>query len=114
MKENRDKLYLERIIESIGRIENHISGCDFDCFANNLKTYDAVLMQFVNIGEMINRLSDTFRETHDQMTWHAAIGMRNEITHGYFNIKPEVVWKTIKDELPSLKADLTKILNNSR
>lgn len=114
MKENRDQLYLERIIESISKIENHVIGYDFDRFANDLKTYDAVLMQFVNIGEMINRLSDTFREKHDQMTWHAAIGMRNEITHGYFNIKPEVVWKTIKDDLPPLKADLAKILNNSK
>jgi uncharacterized protein with HEPN domain len=111
MKENRDNLFLERLMESIDKIESHVSGYDLDRFANDLKTYDAVLMQFVNIGEMINRLSNTFREAHDQMTWHAAIGMRNEITHGYFNIKPEIVWKTIKDDLPPLKADITKILN---
>ena len=111
MKENRDDLYLERIIESIDKIESHVSDYNLDRFANDLKTYDAVLMQFVNIGEIINRLSNTFREAHDQMTWHAAIGMRNEITHGYFNIKPEIVWKTIKDDLPPLKADITKILN---
>lgn len=111
MKENRDKFYLERILESIDRIDEHVEGYDFEKFAAEIKTYDAVLMQFINIGEMINRLSSGFRDNHDSVNWYAAIGMRNEVAHGYYSVKPEVVWKTITDDLPRLKEDVVKILD---
>lgn len=59
---------------------------------------------------MINHLSDDFREKHNKLPWHDAIGMRNQITHGYFEVKKEVVWSTAKEDLPSLKQDIDGIL----
>jgi uncharacterized protein with HEPN domain len=110
MRENRDKIFLERIIESIERAEHHIVGFDLDKFTSDQKTYDAVLMQVMNIGEMVNRLSVEFREEHHDLPWHAVIGMRNQIAHGYFEVRTEVVWKTAQEDLPVLKSKVQKIL----
>jgi len=110
MRENKDKLYLERILEAVDAISVYVVGYDYNRFVNDKKTYDAVLMQFVNIGEMINRLSEEFHEEHSDLPWHKAIGMRNEIAHGYLDVKPKVVWKTAKKDLPVLRKDIERLL----
>ena len=110
MKTNRDKFHLNSILESISTINDYIVGYDYDRFIGDKKTYDAVLMQFVNMGETINRLSETFHEKHGDLPWHKAVGMRNEIAHGYLDVKPVVVWKTAVNDLPKLKKDIDNIL----
>lgn len=109
MKENRDNIYLERILASVEAISVYIVGYDYNRFISDKKTYDAVLMQFVNIGEMINRLSEDFHNIHGDLQWHNAIGMRNEIAHGYLDVDPKVVWKTAKEDLPTLRKDIENL-----
>jgi len=36
--------------------------------------------------------------------------MRNIIAHGYFNIKQDIVWKTIQEDLPALLEKLKKLI----
>jgi uncharacterized protein with HEPN domain len=112
MRENKDKIHLERILEAIDRIEFHLLGFEFDYFKNDKTRYDAVLMQLVNIGETVNQLSDKFQEKHNDFPWYEIIGMRNQIAHGYFNIDPKEIWKTVKNDLPTLKKQIKLILEN--
>jgi uncharacterized protein with HEPN domain len=37
-------------------------------------------------------------------------GMRDRLIHFYFGIKYELVWNTIRDVIPQVKALITKIL----
>jgi len=39
-------------------------------------------------------------------------GMRDKVIHEYFGIDLDIVWKTIKARLSSLKESLLKILNS--
>jgi len=110
MNENRDKIHLERIIKAIERVEYHLAGFKFDYFERDDKTYDAVLMQLINIGEMVSRLSDSFREKHSDFPWHEAVGMRNQIAHGYFEIDAKEVWNTAQKDLPKLKKQIKKLI----
>jgi uncharacterized protein with HEPN domain len=73
MRERNNNILLERIIEAIDRAEDHLTGFDFNAFSKDRKTYDAVLMQIINIGELVNSLSPEFREEHDNLSWHKAI-----------------------------------------
>lgn len=110
MRGNRDKIFLERILESSEIIENHLAGYEFTDFVNDKKTYDAVLMQLVNIGEMVSRLSSEFKEKHHTLPFYEIVGMRNQIAHGYFEIKEEVVWNTSKKDVPDLKKHLETLI----
>lgn len=113
MENSKDRIHLERIIESIERINGHLLGFEFTYFEKDNKTYDAVLMQLVNIGEMVNRLSNGFSEKYyNDLPWHQIVGMRNQIAHGYFEIDPKEVWNTVKKDLPELKRQIKKILDN--
>ncbi len=59
------------------------------------------------IGEGVNRcnrimpgfLSDNF----PNIPWHAIIGMRNHIAHGYFELDADMVFEAVKTDIPSLK-----------
>ena len=111
MKTNRDKFHLERIIEAIDRIIGFVSNSNYNQFVKNEMMFDAKLMQIVNTGEMVNRLSDDFREKHHNLPWHDAIGMRNQIAHGYFEVEKDAVWDTLKNDLPNLRKQINQILS---
>ena len=110
MSINRNKIHLERIAEAIDRIKSYVAGYSFREFVKDEKTIDSVLMQFVNIGELVGNLSEDFREKHPRLLWHRPVGLRNEIAHGYFNIKPAIIWQTIKEDLPELKKQITDLI----
>ncbi|MEN6335135.1 MAG: HepT-like ribonuclease domain-containing protein [Phycisphaerales bacterium] len=39
----------------------------------------------------------------------AIVAMRNVIVHQYFGILPDVVWDVIRNELPSLRAQIAQL-----
>lgn len=98
------------IRDSIDRILEYAKKISYDEFAKKDKEYDAILMRVIVIGESVHELSNEFREKHHNLPWHKAIGLRNQIAHGYIDIKPEIVWDTIKNDLPELKKQIEKLL----
>lgn len=43
-----------------------------------------------------------FIESHPEIPWRSMRGMRNRITHGYFDINLDLVWDTVQTALPAL------------
>ena len=39
-------------------------------------------------------------------------GMRNVIVHGYFEVKPLILWQTVLDDLPPLVGKLQAMLDS--
>ncbi|MFA5352958.1 MAG: DUF86 domain-containing protein [Thermodesulfovibrionales bacterium] len=54
------------------------------------------------IGEAASKVSDEGRKTTPEIPWKSMIAMRNRLIHAYFDVDPEVVWKTVTMELPAL------------
>lgn len=61
------------------------------------------------IGEAARGISPEFREAHPDLTWKKMVGMRDHLIHGYFDINLDVVWETVKNDLPPLIEKLEKI-----
>jgi len=55
-------------------------------------------------------LSNEFRDEYAELELYKAIGMRNQLIHGYDKIKLQIIWKTIKKDLPKLEKQIEKIL----
>ncbi len=64
------------------------------------------------IGEAARGISEEFRQTHSDLPWNKMIGMRDRLIHGYFDVNLDVVWETITEDLPSLVAQLEKIVGD--
>jgi uncharacterized protein with HEPN domain len=64
------------------------------------------------IGEAAVSVSSEFREKYPQIPWSGIAGMRNRLIHGYYDINLDIVWKTVKEDIPSLNAELEKIVEH--
>lgn len=65
------------------------------------------------IGEAARALSSDFRNRHSEINWPPIIGMRNILVHHYFEVDEEIVWSSVEQDLPELKAKLEEILRRS-
>ena len=70
----------------------------------------AVIKDIEILGEAANRISEEFKEEHDEIPWRVIVATRNRLIHGYFDIDLDVVWKTIEQSLPPLLKELRKIV----
>ncbi len=107
---SKDSFCLETIIESIDRITEYTSGfTSADEFNNDYRNFDATMMNFMVIGEMVEKLSEDFKRKHNHIEWTKIKGFRNIVAHDYFGIDAEEVWQIIKNKIPDLKTEIEKL-----
>jgi len=70
----------------------------------------ALLKEIELIGEAAVKVSDKFRKSHPQVPWTLVVATRNRLIHGYFDMDLDVVWQTIKKDLPGLLRIIKTIL----
>ena len=110
MSEN-DKANLLAIIDSILKIQKFTDRInDVNSFFTDEKTFDAVLMNFVVIGEAVARLTEELKEKESQIHWLKIKGFRNIVVHDYFGVDAEEVWQIIKTDLPELLKEVKSII----
>ena len=103
------KLFIEDILENINAIENFSKNLsEQELKENKLKQY-AIIRAIEIIGEAVKNIPKNFREKYPNIEWSKIAGMRDIITHGYFGIDLDAVWKVIKEETPKLKKQISKI-----
>jgi len=65
---------------------------------------------FEIIGEAVRNISKEITMAHSDIPWEKMIGMRNKVIHEYFGIDEEILWKTIKEDLPVFKGKIAKVV----
>jgi uncharacterized protein with HEPN domain len=104
---SKDTYCLDTIIEAIERIKEYTAPFGTaDEFNIDHRNFDATMMNFIVIGEMVEKLSEDFKVQHNHIEWIRIKGFRNIVAHDYFGIDAEEVWQIIKDKLPILKSDI--------
>jgi uncharacterized protein with HEPN domain len=112
MKTRNDRLYLYDIAECCRKIETYLAGVTEENFINNSMLQDAIVRNIEIIGEASKCLSEILRESNPQIEWREIMRMRDKIVHHYFRIKLEIVWQTVKYDIPKLNFEINKILNS--
>jgi len=70
-----------------------------------------VLMKLVEIvGEGASRVSQEFRNSHPEIPWSFAIGMRARLSHGYDKVDLDILWETVTEDLPELIETLERLV----
>jgi len=109
---HKDFSCILNMLDSIKRIQEYTSNySDADKFYSDTKSFDASMMNFIVIGEMVDKLSDNLlAETSDKIDWFKVKGFRNIIAHNYFGIDAEEVWQIINTSLKELKENLETLI----
>ena len=110
--ENKDFRTLKRIIEYINNIERYcINLKDKDQFAGNSMCSEAVCFDLLQIGELVkDGLSEECKALINTIPWNQIKGLRNRIVHGYDGIDFQIIFETVKNDIPQMKEELQKYI----
>ncbi len=97
-----DNYYAEKIREDLDFIVIHTKNVDKEELAQNEILLDSMLFRLIQISENAKKLSDGYKEKHTSVPWMAIYGLRNRIVHDYGNVDLDIVYSTLKDDIPEL------------
>ncbi len=106
----RDENRLRHIIKAIENIEKFLHQYNSNEFAEDSALYFAIVKNLEIIGEAAYMLTHEFREAHPHTPWKQIIGMRHCLVHGYYQISLEETWNTANEDIPILKKQIIKYL----
>lgn len=106
MRPERDNSILEHIVSYCEQIEQTVCrfGDNYEVFAEDAIYRNASALCILQIGELVGKLSEEFRENHSAIPWRKIKAMRNIVAHSYGTIDSEITWEIIKEDIPELKA----------
>lgn len=98
-----DKDLLITLTEHCNRIEKYVKNIKVTKLSDDDMFFDAINMNIAQIGEVANKCSKNFKESHESIPWKQIIEMRNFIVHEYGAIDKSKILNTIERDIPILK-----------
>jgi uncharacterized protein with HEPN domain len=101
---------LSQILEASARVERRFSSIstpdDFLASQEGIDRLDSICMMLITIGESLKNLDKVtdgkLLPRHPEVDWKGAKGLRDIISHHYFDIDAEVVFTVCEERLPGL------------
>ena len=107
------KAMLELIIERSSVVD---TPNDFLCSPGGMMRLDAISMNLIALGETVKGLD---KQTNSQLLknypdvyWKGVMGMRDKISHHYFEIDTDVVFRTIEEDVPQMKPVIEQMIKD--
>jgi uncharacterized protein with HEPN domain len=107
-----DRIRLQHILDSINDILNFTKDIDYNSYKADYKLRLAIAKLVENIGEASNGISSETINKLPDIEWSLLKGIRNVLIHEYFGIDYEIIWNSIKQNIPDLKAKIERSLLN--
>jgi len=112
------KEILSQVYQSTQRISKRFepieSSEDFTDSEEGFEKLDAICMQLIAIGESLKNLdkvtNKSLLKAYPEMEWRKIMGMRDIITHHYFDLDAEIVFDVCENHIEYLAKTVTKIL----
>ena len=111
---------LHQIDWSVQTIQRRVkpikSADDFTISDDGLEKLDAICMQLIAIGESLKNLDKVtglaLLKNYPEVEWDKVKGMRDVISHHYFDVNAEVVYTVCVDHLAGLGKTIQKIIKD--
>jgi uncharacterized protein with HEPN domain len=101
---------LRDIKEAIAAIRGHLRQAETAAAREDPLLHDALLFQFVVIGEAVKHLAVETRESTPEIPWADIAGLRDLIAHEYFRIDIHRVIEIAEHDLPPLDRAISSML----
>ena len=111
---------LHQIDWSVQTIQKRVkpikSADDFTISDAGLEKLDAICMQLIAIGESLKNLDKVtglaLLKNYPEVEWDKVKGMRDVISHHYFDVNAEVVYTVCVDHIAGLGKTIQKIVKD--
>ncbi|MGG6269398.1 HepT-like ribonuclease domain-containing protein [Leptolyngbya sp. AN03gr2] len=105
-------LRIQDILDAIAKIQRYTTNLTIEEFqAVDDMVTQAVLYNFVIIGEAIRNVPDSLQQRYPHIPWRRIAGTRNVVAHEYFQVNMAILWNTIQNDLPGLATQLEDLLD---
>lgn len=106
----RDEGRLRHIVKYASNVEEMTIGITYEDFSKDKIRYFAIMKNIEVVGEAAYMLTKEFIALHPELPWQQIIGMRHVLVHGYATVSPRRLWETAVDDIPALKKQVEKYL----
>ena len=107
------KAMLDLIVERASVVD---TPNDFLCSPSGMMRLDAICMNLIALGETVKGLDKLtggqLLPNYPEVYWKGVMGMRDKISHHYFEIDSDVVFKTIQEDIPQMTSAIVKIIDD--
>lgn len=111
---------LDNILWALDQINKRFKGIkkagNFLETDRGLEKLDAICMQLINIGEALKQVDKITEKqllkNYPEIEWKKVMGMRDIITHHYFDIDAETVFTVCEEHIPELETVIRSIKND--
>ncbi|WP_421909189.1 DUF86 domain-containing protein [Methanolacinia petrolearia] len=102
-------LYFSDIVDAANNILDYTKGIDYDDFISNQMCIDAVIKNFLVIGEAVKKIPEEIKSQHSSIDWKNIAGLRDVLVHAYFRIDGEIFWDIVQNKLEDLRDEVLKM-----
>lgn len=97
-----DNYYIQRIRKDLEFIVIHMRNVDIEDLKKDDVLLDSMLFRMIQVSENAKKLSDKYKENNCDVPWRALSGFRNRIVHDYGNVDLDIVYETLKNDIPNI------------
>jgi uncharacterized protein with HEPN domain len=108
-----DRIRIQHMIDAADDVARFLSGRQRLDLDSDRMLQLAVVRAIEIIGEAASQISEETRASAPEIPWRAIVGMRNRLIHAYWDIDPDIVWKTATERLPVLLSTLRAVMQRS-
>ena len=105
-----DIVRLRHMLDAVRDSVSFLEGVHRDSLDENRMLTLSLVKCVEIVGEAAVRVSDHVRARHPEIPWRAIVGMRNHLTHAYYDVDLDILWQTVKEDLPPLIQALERVL----
>ncbi|MCK5698537.1 MAG: DUF86 domain-containing protein [Candidatus Aenigmarchaeota archaeon] len=107
-----EKIFLRHIMESIENIEDFTKDISITEFQDSALIQNGVIRCLEIIGEAVKNIPDDMKKRYPEVPWKKIAGLRDVLIHAYFEVDLDLTWDITKTDLPELKKNIKKILED--
>lgn len=95
--------FLQHILDECIYLLKESQENKFDDFIGNDRLKRAVCRSLEIIGEASSKLHPDLKTKYPEVSWREMSDIRNKIIHHYFGVDYDIIWDTVKNNIPQLK-----------
>lgn len=94
--------YVLKIQNDLNFIVKHMKDVELEELDKNEVLLDSMLFRMIQISENAKKLTDDYKSEHSSIPWNALYGLRNRIVHDYGNVNLNIIYDTLKNDIPEM------------
>ena len=106
-----DVYYINRTIAEIDLVCAYSKEMSIDDLVSQPAQLDGIIFRLIQVSENVDKISESFKQSHQEIKWKNLKGFRNRLVHDYGSVDLKFVYQAIKNDVPDLKKALLKTIS---